>query len=110
MEENQVTYQPATPRSSFILPPHSNKMAMSIICTLFCCLIGGIIAIVNSSKSNNLYSSAMLSDDDSMKKNLYDQSEAHNKTAKTWITISLICGIIYVIAIIILAAIGELEI
>lgn len=36
------------------------------------------------------------------------ESEASNKTAKTWITISLICGAIYVIAIIILAAIGVL--
>ena len=108
MEENQVTSQTATPKSSYILPTHSNRMAMSIICTLFCCLIGGIIAIVNSSKSNNLYNSAMLSNDDSMKQNLYYQSEASNKTAKTWIIISLICGVIYVIVLIILAAIGVL--
>ena len=108
MEENQATPQATAPRSSFILPPHSNKMAMSIICTLFCCLIGGIIAIIYSSKTNNLYNSAMLSNDDSMKQNLYYQSEASNKTAKTWITISIICGVIYVIAVIILAATGAL--
>ena len=81
---------------------------MSIICTLFCCLIGGIIAIINSSKSNNLYNSAMLTTDDSMKSNLYYQSETSNKTAQTWITISLITGAIYIIALIILAATGAL--
>lgn len=103
MVENQ-----STQGRSYILPHHSNKMALSIVCTLFCCLIGGVIAIINSSKSNNLYNSAMLSTDDSMKMNLYTQSEASNKTAQTWITVSLICGVIYVIAIIILAATGAL--
>ena len=108
MEEIHVTPQTTASKPSFILPPHSNRMALSIICTLFCCLIGGIIAIIYSSKSNSLYNSAMFSNDDSMKQNLYYQSEASNKTAKTWITISLICGAIYVIAFIILAAIGVL--
>lgn len=108
MEETGYTSQPTVQKSTFILPPHSNKMAMSVICTLFCCLIGGIIAIVNSSKSNNLYNSAMYTQDDSMKSALYYQSEAANKTAQTWITISLAFGAIYVIAIIILAAAGEL--
>ncbi len=108
MEETQATPQTTTQKSSFILPPHSNKMAISIICTLFCCLIGGIIAIVNSWKSNSLYNSAMLSTDDSMKSNLYYQSESSNKTAQTWITISLITGAVYVFAVIILAAAGVL--
>ena len=46
MEETQVT--PLTPQRgpSFVLPPHSNKMAWSIICTLFCCLVGGIDVII----------------------------------------------------------------
>ena len=79
---------------------------MSIICTLFCCLVGGIIAIVNSSKSNNLYNSALFADSDAMKSNLYIQSEACNKTAQTWITISLIFGAIYVIVGVILVATG----
>lgn len=108
MEENQATPQSTAPKSSLILPPHSNKMAMSIICTLFCCLIGGVIAIINSSKSNSLYNTAMLSNDDSMKQMLYYQSEAKNKTAKTWITISLIFGVFYAIAGFVLAATGTL--
>ena len=71
--------------------------------------IGGIIAIINSSRSNNLYNSALLANDDSLKQNLYMQSEAANKTAQTWNIISLIVGILYVIFIVILAASGVLD-
>lgn len=108
MEEVQINPQVSEPKAAFILPPHKNKMALSVICTLFCCLIGGIIAIVKSSKSNSLYNSALIASDDSLKASLYSQSEASNKTAQTWITISLICGGIYVIAFIVLAATGVL--
>lgn len=112
MEEIQNTNPAAPPQpqqgSNFILPPHKNKMAMSIICTLFCCLIGGIIAIINASKSNDQYNSAMYASDSSLKQNLYYQSEMSNKTAQTWITISLIVGLLYVIVMIILGAAGAL--
>ena len=112
MEEIQYT-NPAAPQqtqqgSNFILPPHKNKMAMSIICTLFCCLIGGIIAIINASKSNDQYNSAMYASDSSLKQNLYYQSEMSNKTAQTWITVSLITGLLYVIVMVILGAVGAL--
>ncbi len=110
MDQNTPYQQPQQNNPvPYILPAHSNKMAMSIICTLFCCLIGGIIAIINSSKSNNLYNSALLANDDSLKQNLYMQSEAANKTAQTWNIISLIVGILYVIFIVILAASGVLD-
>ena len=98
-----------TTSSNVILPPHNNKMTMSIICTIFCCLIGGIIAIINSSKSNELYNSAMFTDDDNLKHSLYLQSEEKNKTAQTWITVSLITGVLYVIVLIILAATGAFD-
>ena len=81
---------------------------MSIICTLFCCLIGGIIAIVQSSKSNGLYNSAMMASDDVSKQNLYYQSEECNKSAKTWITVSIVTGVVYIVVVIILAAVGVL--
>lgn len=77
-----------------IIPPHSNKMALSIVCTLFCCLIGGIIAIVNSSKSNSLYNQALFVNDENLKFLLIQQSEAKNKTAQTWITVSIVAGIV----------------
>ena len=89
-----------------IIPPHSNKMALSIVSTLFCCLIGGIIAIQNSSKSNSLYNQALLVNDETLKLSLIQQSEEKNKTAQTWITVSIIVGIvtylIYIIYILLL--------
>lgn len=92
-----------------ILPPHKNKMAMSIICTLFCFIIGGIVAMINAAKANELYNNALLSSDSSIKTTLYYQSEAKNKAAQTWITISIIIGIIDVIIAIILFATGVLS-
>ena len=106
MEENTVppqsSAQSSAQSSSFILPPHSNKMLVSIICALLCFRLGGIIAIVHSAKSNNLYNTATLSPDDYTKQMLYYQSEASNKSAHTWIVISLIVAVIYWIIVIIL--------
>ena len=56
-----------------------------------------------------MYSSAMLSTDNTLKSSLYYQSEAKNKTAKTWILISIIFGIIDAIAGVILFATGVLS-
>lgn len=108
MEEN---FQPQeTPRTStFILPPHKNRMVMSILCTLLCCQLGGIIAIVYSSKSNSAYNSALICVDDTSKSNLYYQSEQYNKTAKTWIIVSLITGIVAIVLYIIAMAAGTLS-
>ena len=110
MEETtpQVAPQPQQASTNTILPPHSNKMTMSIVVTIFCCLIGGIIAIINSSKSNELYNNAVMTSDEELKKSLYAQSEQKNKTAQTWITVSLVVGIVYALLMIILAATGVL--
>ncbi len=69
-------------------------MVWSVLCTIFCCLLGGIIAIVYSSKSNGLYNNALYANDPNMQNTLYFQSEQANKTAQTWITISIITGIL----------------
>ena len=45
---------------------HSNRMLWAILSTLFCCLVGGIVAIVHSSKSNSLYNSALLAQDENL--------------------------------------------
>ena len=76
------------------LPPHANKMMWSVLCTVFCCLLGGIFAIVYSSRSNGLYNSALVASDPTLQQSLYYQSEKANKTAQTWITISIIAGIL----------------
>lgn len=91
-----------------ILPAHKNKMVLSILCTLFCCIIGGIVAIVHSSKSNSLYNNAMYASDSSVKQTLFLQSEEKNKKAQTWIVLSIVFGIIWELATVILAVTGTL--
>ena len=94
--------------SSIILPPHNDRMVWAILTTIFCCLVGGIIAIVFSSESNRLYSSAIYASDDITRQSLYLQSEQKNNTARTWIIINLACGALYVITFIVLLAAGVL--
>ena len=88
------------------VPFHSNKLVMAILCTLFCCQIGGIIAIIYSARSNSTYRSAMFSPDDATRQSLYYQSEQENKTARTWIIVSVCSGLAGVIAYIALATLG----
>ena len=96
------TYSPKS-SPSFILPAHSNKLALSIICTIFCCQIGGIVAIIYSSNSNSLYNSALHATDDDLRYSLYLQSEEKNRTARIWIIVSLAFGVLYMSILLILA-------
>ena len=73
---------------------HSNKMVWAILTTIFCCLIGGIMAIIYSSKSNSLYHSALLTTDQGLQNNLLLQSEQYNKKAGNWILVNIIWGFI----------------
>lgn len=77
-----------------VLPPHSNKMVWAILCTLFCCLLGGILAIVYSSQSNSAYNSSVYASDKEAQMRLFYESEKANKRANTWIIISVVWGII----------------
>ena len=91
-----------------MLPPHNNRLLLSIICAILCFRLGGIIAIVYSAKSNNLYNTAMLSPDNQTKQLLYYQSETNNKSAQTWIIISLIVAVIYWSIVIILLLVADI--
>ncbi|MBO4427383.1 MAG: CD225/dispanin family protein [Bacteroidales bacterium] len=73
---------------------HSNKMVWAILTTIFCCLVGGIVAIIYSSKSNSLYHSALLTTDDGLRNSLLLQSEEYNKKAGNWILVNIIFGFI----------------
>lgn len=88
---------------------HSNKMVWAILTTIFCCLIGGIVAIIYSSKSNSLYHSALLTTDSGLQNNLLLQSEEYNKKAGTWIIVNLIFGFLVEGGYIILVAAGVLS-
>lgn len=86
-----------------VLPPHSSMMVWSILVTIFCCLIGGIIAIIYSSRANDLYFAASMSQDNRMRMYLYQESVRKNATAKTWILISAIslfvCIFLYIVVL-----------
>jgi|GEM_PF-1379285 len=78
----------------YVIPSHSNRMAMAILCTIFCCLIGGIVAIVKAAESNKLYSSAIYAADDTIKQSLFMQSEEKNRQARAWIIASIVVGVL----------------
>lgn len=90
------------------LPPHSNKMVWAILSTIFCCLIGGIVAIVYSAESNSLYNAAMFSSDSQKREYLYYESEKKNKTARTWIIISAVFLIVNALVSVVLWSMGLL--
>ena len=85
-----------------------DRLVLSILCTLFCCQIGGIVAIIYSARSNSTYRSAMFAPDDSTRQALYYQSEQENKTARTWIIISVCSMLVGVLAYIALVGVGVL--
>lgn len=89
MEQNYNQEEKSQTSSTFVLPPHNNLMIWSILATLFCCLVGGIVAIVYSANSNSAYRNAMITTDPALKQSLYNESEAENKKAKTWLWVSI---------------------
>lgn len=88
----QASYQqPYGQQPGYGQAPPSNYMVWSILVTIFCCLIGGIVAIVYSSKVNFLWA-------------MGDQQGAYRaaNTAKQWCIWSAVAsvglGILYTIA------------
>ena len=74
----------------------SNHMVGAILTTLFCCLIGGIIAIIYSSQVNSKLAQGDI-----------EGAKSASKTALTWIIVNLVFGLLYVlITVIVLAAIA----
>lgn len=59
-----------------------NHMVGAILTTLFCCLIGGIIAIIYSSQVNSKLAMGDI-----------EGAKAASKTAKTWIIVNLCVGL-----------------
>lgn len=90
----------------YYLPSHSNYMIWSILCTIFCCQIGGIIAIVYSVQSNNLYNCALAASDEYLRNKMFNESEQKNRTARIWLFISGGWVILFAIIWIILMALG----
>ena len=84
MQYNQPQYAPGSYRQSDPMPPMPNTyMALSIIVTILCCIVGGIIAIVYSSKVSSCYN---MGD--------YAGAQKASKTALGWIIASACVSVI----------------
>lgn len=86
--------------------PHSNRMVWSILATIFCCLVGGVVAIVYSAQSNSYYTQYLAATDSATKRNLYTESERQNRKAKNWLIVSFVFGVIVVLLYLILIILG----
>ena len=77
MENNQTRTKP------------NNYLVLAIISTVFCCLIPGIVSIVNAAKVNEAYALGN-----------YEQAERASKNAKIWAIIGIsIAGLFWLIYI-----------
>ena len=65
------------------VPSH---MAGAILTTLFCCLIGGIIAIIYAAQVNSKVAAGDIAG-----------AQAASKTAKTWIIVNIVTGLLGVL-------------
>jgi len=59
-------------------PKPNNYLVLAIISTVFCCLIPGIVSIVNAAKVNEAYALGN-----------YEQAERASKNAKTWAIVGI---------------------
>ncbi len=98
------------PATTFVPPPGSAappagapwtplSLAWPVVITLFCCLIGGIVSIIYTSQANTK----------ALQGN-FAGAQADAKTAKTWMTISVITGVIGAVLyflLVIVAAIAD---
>lgn len=75
--------------------PPPNYLIPAILVTLFCCLPGGIVAIINATQVNSKYSSG-------------DMQGAMNasKNAKTWTMISAGVGVVVIVIYLIIGVLG----
>ncbi|MCM4165819.1 MULTISPECIES: CD225/dispanin family protein [unclassified Arenibacter] len=70
-------------------PKPNNYLVLAIISTVFCCLIPGIVSIVNAAKVNEAYALGQ-----------YEQAERASKNAKTWAIVGIaIAGLFWLLYI-----------
>ena len=75
-----------------------NHMVGAILTALFCCQIGGIVAIVYAAQVNSKLARGDI-----------EGARAASKTANTWITVNIIVGLIGVLIYAILGVVGALS-
>ena len=86
----------AAPRANYAAPVNNvvvpNHMVGAILTTLFCCLIGGIIAIVYASQVNTKLAQGDIAG-----------AQAASRTANGWIIANVIFGLVIILLNVILA-------
>jgi hypothetical protein len=75
--------------------PPKNYLVWSILVTLFCCLIPGIVAIVFSAQVNGLWAQGR-----------YADAQRMSARAKTWVLVSAVLGLIVIVINVIAFASG----
>ena len=90
---NQPEPSPAKSQPSYMKP--KSYLALSILATIFCCLPFGIPAIVFSAKVDNLWNAGQ-----------YQAAEDSSRKARTWMLVSVIVGLVWIIAYFALFAAG----
>lgn len=95
--EYQQTPPPPPSEYEYDIPPRPKTWLLeSILATLFCCLPFGIAGIVNAVRVNSLHDQT-----------LYEKAQRASANAKKWTLIAFGIGVIYLIFILIMAAVGS---
>lgn len=81
----QPQYAPGSDRmNSLNRPPEPpTYLVWSILVTVFCCLVFGVIAIIYSAQVSSAYN-----------RGDYDQAQRYSKTALNWIIASVVTGVV----------------
>ncbi|GGA87431.1 hypothetical protein GCM10011521_27310 [Arenimonas soli] len=77
------------------MAPIPNHLVWAILATLFCCLPGGIVAIVYASRVDSLVAAG-----------LYDAAREASDKARFWSLLSLFTPVIGIVAYLLLLAMG----
>ena len=85
-QQQEPPTPPMVPSTSPMMPKPKTWLVESILCTVFCCQIFGIIAIIMSALAESAWS-----------RKDYAETEAKAKQARTWVLVSFIIGILQVI-------------
>ncbi len=96
MEDNNFTPPPVDGQGGWPAPPvrdkandipplkPSNWLWQSIVATILCCLIFGVVGIIYAAKVDSLYY-----------KGQYEEAERAAKKAKMWTLIAVVFGVVY---------------
>lgn len=99
--EQAAPQTPVAPQNYSTSSQPKTYLALSILVTLFCCLPFGIVSIVNAASVSSRWAAGD-----------YDGAARASQQAKTWCTVSLIIGLVWVavcfVASILGAAFGDL--